>query len=181
MKGSLFLFFTLAFTFVITATPVYACEKLLAKAERYTTLKRRGGNAKQMNKWTAQRRLYAERYYECLRAQPRIHSASGNPQQPRVKVDRQALRSSKSDNPITQKLLTTCNFWIKTYNRQPTADNKSQRDGACRALDDAEQSPPAIASTPNFKRSVKECIKPGNLLDDEVRECMAGEREPDWQ
>src|SRR5690606_5979440 len=118
-----------------TSTPAHACEKLQAKADLYTDLKRRGGNAKQMNKWTAQRREYAERYHECLRAQPRIQSASGGASQQRIKVDRQKPRKSDSDNPVTQKLLATCNFWITTYNRQPTADHKSQRDGACKTLD----------------------------------------------
>jgi hypothetical protein len=29
-------------------------------------------------------------------------------------------------------------------------------------------------------RSLKECIKPNNVMDNEVKECMQGLREPEW-
>jgi hypothetical protein len=30
------------------------------------------------------------------------------------------------------------------------------------------------------RRTMKECIKPGNLIDDDVKECMDGLREKNW-
>lgn len=180
MKGYLPAVLLLLFYFT-NPLPVAACEQFQAKVERYTKLKRQGGSARQMNRWQAQKREYAERYSECLRALPRVHHASGKPsRQTRMPIERQSRRTITGNNPITQKLLLTCNFWIDTYNRQPSADNKSYRDTACRALDDAEQNPPIATNHSLPQRSVKECIKPGNLLDDDVRECMRGEREPDW-
>lgn len=159
----------------------HACEHLQAKVDRYTQLKRAGGNAKQMNRWQAQRKMYSERYRECLREQPVMHRATGTASRKRNKPDIQRLRKTESDHPVVQKLLATCNFWINSYNRQPSPENKTYRDTACRALDDAQRHPPSLADNQQHQRPLKECIKPDNLLDDDVRDCMAGKREPDWQ
>lgn len=165
-----------------TPLPAYACEQLQAKVERYTQLKRVGGSAKQMNRWQEQRKHYAERYRECLRSQPRMHRASGDQKKNKhTTPDYQKRRSATSDNPVTIKLLATCNFWIDTYNRTPSPEHQSYRDTACRALDDAQREAPPLTTQHIPQRSLQECIKPDNLLDDEVRECMAGERQPDWQ
>lgn len=179
MKGYLFttaiLFFCLA-----NSASVSACEKFQATADRYSELKRQGGSAKQMNRWTTQRKLYNERYRECLKAKPRIQTVARSPKTAKIKPDRQPRRRLESDNPITLKLLATCNFWIDTYNTSPSVDNKSYRDSACRALDEALQEAPTLAAQPPAQRSARDCVKPGNLYDDDVRECMAGERAPDW-
>ena len=159
----------------------HACEHLQAKVERYSQLKRAGGTAKQMNRWQAQRKLYSQRYRDCLRAQPVMQRTTGKGNSKRSKADIQKPRQVKSDDPVIQKLLKTCNFWINTYNSQPSPENKTYRETACRALDEAQHSPPSLSASDRQQRSLKECIKPGNLLDDDVRDCMAGAREPDWQ
>lgn len=175
----------LAFCFIsclLTPLHGYACDHLQAKVDRYTQLKRAGGSAKQMNRWQAQRKDYAARYRECLREQPRVHRAVGEPRKNKsVKPDYQKRREGGGSHPVVEKLLTTCNFWIDTYNRTPTPEHQTYRDTACRALDDAQREPPSLATNVVHQRSLRECIKPDNLLDDEVRACMAGEREPDWQ
>lgn len=163
-----------------SSAPVNACEKFQAKADRYTALKRQGGSAKQMTRWTAQRKLYNERYRECLKATPRIQSVARTPKTTKIKPDRQPRRSLESDNPITLKLLATCNFWIDTYNTTPSPGNKSFRNSACRALDEALHETPSLATQTQTQRSATDCVKPGNLYDDDVRECMLGERTPDW-
>lgn len=162
--------------------PVHACENFQAKADRYATLKRQGGSAKQMNRWNTQKKLYSERYRDCLKAQPRIHSAGGGSTQHQpAKTARQPHRILESDNPITLQLLATCNFWIDTYNSSASADNKSYRDSACRALDEAVRNAPIPATLTPAQRPAGDCVKPGNLFDNDVRECMAGIREPDWR
>lgn len=173
-------FLLLAFGFSIQ--PLYACEQYQAKLERYVALKRKGGKATQMNRWSRLKKEASEQYQECLRAQPRIHRTDNSYKTRQViKPKRAAPRSTSSENPITQRLLNTCNFWIATYNHQPDNDNKSFRDTACRALDQAEQNPPVVMDSPVVQRSVKECIKPGNILDDDVHDCMQGTREPEWR
>src|SRR5690606_23330504 len=102
--------------------PLYACEQWQQKADRVAALKRKGGNAKQMNRWDRQKKDYAERYYECERSRPKIHAVSKSPPKKRnIKPERQKMRVSSSENPVTQQLLSTCNFWITTANRNPTA------------------------------------------------------------
>lgn len=179
MKGYL-LATAILISCLASSAPVIACEKFQTKADRYTALKRQGGSAKQMTRWTAQRKLYNERYRECLKAKPRIQSVARSPKAAKIKTDRQPRRSLESENPITLKLLATCNFWIDTYNTTPSPDNKSYRNSACRALDEALQETPTLAAQPPTQRAAKDCVKPGNLYDDDVRECMTGERAPDW-
>lgn len=181
MKGFL-LPVILLVTYLLTPSPLSACEKWQDKVERYTALQRQGGSAKQMNHWRTQKKFYSAQYLECLRSQPRIHRAAGIPQKGRrPKTDYQPPRNTTSDNSVVQQLLATCNFWIETYNNQPTSDHKSFRDGACRKLDSAEQNPPIFTTNSPLPRSAKECIKPNNLIDAEVYQCMSGKREPYWR
>src|SRR5690606_38554643 len=167
--------------FLAGSLPAHACEKFQVKADRYATLKRQGGSAKQMNRWNAQKKLYSERYRECLKAQPRIHAAGGTTRRQSTKAARQPHRVLVSENPVTRQLLTTCNFWIDAYNGSASPENKSYRDSACRALDEAIRNEPVPVTQAPAQRPAKDCVKPGNLFDDDVRECMAGSREPDWR
>lgn len=167
---------------LINPQSVLACEQWQQKADRYTVLKRQGGSAKQMNRWHQRKKLYSERYLECRRQHPQISVAQGTPRlQSGPTVDRQPLRASASNNPILQKQLATCNYWIATYNRQPTADNQAFRASACRALDEMERHEPMPPTLSQTQRPVRECIKAGNVVDDEVVACMRGEQVPDWQ
>jgi hypothetical protein len=162
--------------------PVHACEQWQAKIDRVNAHKRKGGNAKQVNRWNKERKYYAEQYYECQREKPRIHTASKRTSSNRkVTVSAQPVRVSQSNNPATQQLLATCNFWITTTNRQPTNDNENFRNTACAAFEQSERNPPPISATPNLQRNVSTCIKAGNLLDDEVHACMKGELDPYWR
>lgn len=160
---------------------VNACEKFQAKVDRYSQLKRQGGSAKQMSKWSAQRALYADRYRECLNAQPTVHRFSQTKKQRKLKTVKQPLRRAESNDPLVLKLLATCNYWIKTYNQRPTPIHQTYKETACRALDDSQTSSSDLVATPKHQRSLKECIKPDNLMDEEVYQCLTGAREPDWQ
>lgn len=180
MKGCIF--FIIYVIAGLTPIPLDACEGLQAKLAHYTKLKRQGGSAKQMNRWEAQKKDYAARYRQCLRAEPKIQRATGKKKKNKFsKVEHQQLRrlDPETETAITRKLLTTCNFWIDAYNHNPTPDNQSYRNTACRALDDAVREPPGLIVNPSNRRSLEDCIKPDNLIDDEVRECMSGMREPD--
>lgn len=158
-----------------------ACEKFQTKVDRYSQLKRQGGSAKQMSKWSAQRAIYADRYRECVNALPTVHRFSQNKKQRKLKTVRQPLRKVESNDPLVLKLLATCNYWINTYNQRPIPTHQTYKETACRALDDAQTSSPDLAAAPKHQRSLKECMKPDNLLDEEVYQCLIGAREPDWQ
>ena len=179
------------FLCVTTSQSLCACERWQTKVEHYTTLKRTGGSARQMNRWSALKRKYAERYRECLKSQPSIQTASGHAGKARMHYDKQSLRlnATDADDAVTKKLLQTCNYWIAINNLQPSMSNQTYRDTACRALDnqlardDSASTPkPTDATEPaHNKKPLSECIKPGNLLDNDVRKCMTGELKPDWR
>lgn len=180
VKGRLFLVIVIGASY-LNSLPLFACDHLQAKADRYSQLKRGGGSAKQMNGWETKRKEYADGYRECIRAQPRVHKARGSKSKtPVLKADTQKIRRSDSNDPVTQKLLATCNFWINTYNRSPTPDNQVYRNTSCRALDEAEQKPVAPSSIFPTQRTLKECIKPDNAVDDEVHLCMLGQGDAHW-
>lgn len=182
MKG-----YSLAILGLITClgavSPLSACEQFKEKADRYSDLKRHGGSAKQMNRWSAQRQTYSDRYRECVKAQPSMHRASGSKKHSKNQQKREAHRLVTSGNPLEIKLTNTCNFWIDTYNQKPTALNRTYKDTACRALDDAQSKPQSsqMAVATDYQRPLKDCIKPNNLMDEEVYDCMKGTRDPDWQ
>jgi hypothetical protein len=90
--------------------------------------------------------------------------------------------SSDINDPALQQLIKTCNYWINEYNRNSSPENLAFRDNSCR---DVKLATDRITNPPkNFvmihKRSAKECIKPNNVIDKEVCECMEGIREPTW-
>lgn len=163
-------------------TPVQACEQWQEKIDRVNAYKRKGGNAKQVNRWNKERKFYAQQYYECQREKPRIHTASKrSTRNQSAPIAVQQLRTSQSTNPVIQQLLATCNFWIATTNHHPTQDNRNFRDSACSTFEQAEQNPPAISAAPELQRKVSACIKPGNLIDEDVHACMKGALDPYWR
>jgi len=90
--------------------------------------------------------------------------------------------SSSIQDPELQQLIATCNRWVNVYNNSPTADNLSIKDTACRAATTKEMQlkHPSQAPAIRIKRSAKECMKPNNMIDDDVKACMQGAVEPTW-
>lgn len=160
-----------------------ACDHHLERADHYHKLRRAGGTPRQMANWQAQRRKYQKRYQDCRlgdRSGGSIRTASGS-REPAEKPDYQKPRTTEVGDARVRKLLETCNYWVRTYNDRPTDQHRSYRDGACRAFSEAERRlhrPPARLS--QHTRTLDECIKPGNQLDNEVQECLEGRREPAW-
>lgn len=174
----------LFFTALAATAPVLACDRHLERADRYHKLRRAGGSASQMARWQEQRKKYQQRYQDCRlgdRSGGSIHTASGRTRGPE-KPDYQKVRTTSVSDARVRKLLKTCNYWVKAYNRQPSDDRRSYRDSACRAFSDAQdrlENPPQPLSS--HQRTLDECIKPGNRLDNEVQECLEGRREPTWK
>lgn len=161
------------------------CDNHWRWAERYARQLQEGGTSSQVRRWKEERRKYLERHRECRKGResaPEVRTASGRGEDRHNKPDYQKNRTSKSRDAKTQRLLKTCNYWVAEYNRQPTDTRRSYRDTACRALREAERrTQRPTASLAPHRRSLEECIKPGNQLDNEVQACLEGRQEPYWR
>lgn len=167
-----------------TANPSTAstqhCEAYQNKINRLQNLNARGGKAKQLESRRQQINRYETELYKCSN----IHKIQivHNNQKRKTKTVHQKLRPSKIENAKLQQLTKTCNYWIEQHNQTPSWDNSNFRDTACRAADEnedvADNPTPHIA--PNV-RKLKDCIKPNNVIDDEVNECMKGIKDANWK
>lgn len=172
---------TLAFFF--PSIPTVACDQHLDRANHYRDLRRAGGSARQMARWQQQRNQHQKRYQDCRlgdRSTGSIYTARGAKPQ-LEKPDYQKPRRTQVRDDGVRQLLKTCNYWVTVYNNRPTQDHRYYRDSACRAFSEAERrllnpTAPLAAHT----RTLKECIKPENTMDNEVQECLEGKRYPSW-
>lgn len=169
----------------LAAPPVFAaegCERFQEKVEQLRKRRRSGGSASQMDRWRDKQREYRNRYHACRRSGggPGIQSVSGQTALHR-NPDYEKPRETDSGDGRINKLLETCNYWVAYYNREPTDTHQSYRDTACRAFREAERRGvrPATA-LPEHRRSLQECIKPDNQLDNDVQACLEGRLEPVW-
>lgn len=183
--------FWLSLAIILIDSPaLQACEALERKVERYTQLRRHGGSAKQMTSWQKARHKYKERYHECRRQRSQVQSY--RPPAPRRKPSYRKPNKITGTDPRTRKMEQTCNFWIREYNRNPSAEFRQLRETACRAATKAKDqtkaakpSKASAAQTPEAPstiqlRSLEECIKPDQLIDNQVLACQEGRLEPDW-
>lgn len=159
------------------------CWRIQRQLNEAENMLRRGGNSSYMKFWQKARDHNAEELQKCKKrfgnGEPQItvYSGSNNNQQ-----SYRGFISSDINNPQLQSMIKTCNYWIAQANQNASPENISFRDNACR---DAETAENKIINPPEMfvmihKRSAKECIKPNNVIDKEVRECMEGIREPSW-
>lgn len=164
------------------------CSYYKEGVEYYEQLRRAGGNAEEMNFWTAKGHELEDKLYRCKQdseKNPTIQTASG--EEPRIpassKPEQTPLRRSFSKDPQTQRLMETCNYWIQQTNQTPSQDNRNFRDSACRALDTYQNQPDKSASPDSIHhiRKLKDCVKANNLIDQDVNECLKGNLEPTWK
>lgn len=158
-----------------------SCEYHQQRLESYNQKRRAGGNSRQMNNWLRQRNYHRDQLAECIRSSrlQNIQTTSGTRQ--RRYDDRQSeIKITATDERIV-RLYQTCNFWIREHNQHATGDTLAQRNAACRIAKNAEPEQHATASnTPVHSRSLKDCVKPGNLIDNEVSACLQGKLAPGW-
>jgi len=130
------------------------CDAYKERAAYYQKLRNMGGNADEMNYWTAKGHELDEEIYLCQRdtaINPVVQVTTNNtPTQ--IATDTPAatkaakrlhvpLRSSISDDTRLQGLIQTCNYWIKLSNENAAQDNISFRDIACSAVDKYQDAP----------------------------------------
>lgn len=177
-------------TFSNQAIAAKSCAFYKEKIERYENLRRAGGTMAQMNRWTARGRELEDAQRKCAQDNggSAIQIASGSETKStkasnRKKPEHKALRKSNSSDEQLQRLIQTCNYWITQTNENPSQDNINFRETACSAVDNYQPESSSSASTSNTitVRKLKDCIKPNNLIDGEVNECMKGNIEPTWK
>lgn len=141
-----------------------------------------GGNADQQRRLQRQQSYLQSQLAKCQGTTPGpISVARGQPSNDTSHTPMNYLRSDNKDEEL-QQLIATCNRWIGISNNSPTFENQSTRDTACRAATNKEAllKNPKQTSEIKIKRSIKECIKPNNVIDHEVKACMQGLKEPYW-
>jgi hypothetical protein len=144
---------------------------------------RSGGNSAQQQYWQRQRSYLQGQLAKCQGTTPGpISVARGQPSNSTNYTPMNYLKSDIQDAEL-QQLIATCNRWIGINSSSPTFENQSTRDTACRTATNKEallKNPKAISEI-KIKRSIKDCIKPNNIIDRDVKECMQGLKEPTWQ
>lgn len=167
--------------------PVFAdnCGYWEYQIERVDNAKRNGGSGSQMDYWQRQRNHLEEQLSRCRRSSGddghKIMVASGaNNQDSQESYER--FVQSDVDNHQLQQLIKTCNYWIGEFNRNSSPENRAFKENACRDAKAAENRIlyPQERLVIEHKRSAKECIKPNNVIDNDVKLCMQGLKEPDW-
>ncbi len=156
------------------------CETYQHKINRLQTLNARGGKAKQLQSRRQQIDHYEAELYKCSNIQ-KIQIVNNNNKN-KIKNHREKLRPNKTQNPQLHQLIKTCNYWINQNNQYPSWDNSNFKDTACRAVDEKKDAidNPVSQIAPNVK-TLKECIKPNNAIDNDVNECMKGNKEASWK
>jgi hypothetical protein len=141
-----------------------------------------GGNADQQRRLQKQKSYLQSQLAKCQGTTPGpISVARGQPSNTTSYTPINHLSSDNKDAEL-QQLIATCNRWIDISNNNATFENQSTRDTACRAATNKEAllKNPKHTSEIKIKRSIKDCIKPNNIIDHEVKACMQGLKEPDW-
>lgn len=159
------------------------CESYPDKIHQLQTLNAKGGTAKQQ----AQRRKkigdYEMAFYKCRNIK-RIEVVSGETKN--RPSQRRKLRVSNNPNsrqsPQLQQLIKTCNYWVEQTNNNPSWHNSNFRDTACRAADESQKAMhnPSPKTAPAV-RKLSDCIKPNNVIDDDVNQCIKGDRAASWK
>jgi hypothetical protein len=144
---------------------------------------RQGGNSSYMKYWRQSRDGVDKKLSQCKKSlgigEPQIHVYTGDN---KGQAENKNIVASNINDPALQQLIKTCNYWINEYNRNSSPENLAFRDNACREVKTAADriTNPQKPFVMTHKRSAKECVKPNNVIDNEVRECMEGKREASW-
>lgn len=154
------------------------CNKYREDYSHLENLRLTGGSSKKMARWQRQMQELESKLLLCQRAMG-IQIASGESV---AAVSRpEKLRTSSNRHPQLQQLISTCNYWITEHNHHPTEDNRNLKNAACKAVDDWERVRPTTTTAKRqSQRTLQDCIKPDNLIDEDVAQCIQGSRTPSW-
>lgn len=145
----------------------------------------REGNQSQVKQWQKERHYYAAQLEKCNKSSGnhRWIETTGTASRHADDYTYESPRPVNTDNPQLQQVIKTCNFWIQQYNQSPNSDNRTMKSTACRHADNMTNAPSQTAKPhDDFKptRPLKECVKPNNVVDNDVKLCMQGLKDPKW-
>ncbi len=164
---------------VAMANDCFYWQKQINKVNSWS---RNGGNTRQQKDWQRQQNYLQNQLAKCQGTTPGpISITTGQASNNTNYAPAAHLNSNIKDDEL-QQLITTCNRWVDIANSSATFENQSTRDTACRAATNKESQlkHPTQTSEIKIKRSIKECMKPNNVVDKDVKECMQGLKEPTW-
>ncbi|WP_141229389.1 hypothetical protein [Cellvibrio mixtus] len=165
------------------ANECWRIERQLRQAEYKL---QQGGNQSYMKMWQQSRDHNAKELPKCLKrfgiSDPSISVANGSGATNNQYYANEALVPINTNNPQLQQVIKTCNYWIQQHNQNASENNRVMRNTACENVNrmrrELSNNKPQEQFTP--ARTLKECAKPNNVFDNEVKECMQGLREPEW-
>lgn len=168
----------------VIANECWRIERQLNEAEYKL---RQGGNASYMKMWRQSRDHNAKELPKCLKrfgaGEPSLTVTNGQNQQGYGYGNEQPI-NYQTNNLQLQKVISTCNYWIQQNNQHGTENTRVMRNMACehynktiREIENNKNKP-----TEEFiaTRSLKECVKPDNKIDNDVKLCMQGLKDPEW-
>lgn len=146
-----------------------------------------GGNASYMKMWQQSRDHNATELPKCLKrfgaGDPSISVTNAQNSQYVGTRNEQPIQY-QTDNPQLKKVIETCNYWIQQHNQYASENNRVMRNTACenynRTIREMENNKRNPEQEFRATRSLKECVKPNNKIDGDVKLCMQGLKEPEW-
>lgn len=166
------------------ANECWRIERQLRQAEYKL---QQGGNQSYMKMWQQSRDHNTEELPKCRKrfgvGDPSISVANGSGATNNHRYANEALVLINTNNPQLQQVIKTCNYWIQQHNQNASENNRVMRNTACENVNrmrrELSNNKPQEQFTP--VRTLKECAKPNNVFDNEVKECMQGLKEPEWE
>lgn len=174
----------LALTLMVIPNPAVAndCFYWQQQINKVNSWSRNGGNTKQQKDWQRQQQYLQNQLAKCNGTTAGPISITKGQTSDNNNASAAVHLSSNINDSELQQLIASCNRWVDIYNSNPTFENQSTKDTVCRTATNKESQlkNPKQTSEINIKRSIKECIKPNNVVDKDVKECMQGLKEPIW-
>lgn len=147
---------------------------------------RQGGDASYMKLWKKSRDHNARELPKCMKrfgdGAPQITVVKGSGSRGNNGYINEELRPINTNNTNLRRAIETCNFWINQHNQNGTEHDRLMRNNACKNAEDMERDLTSNNPPKEFTpvRTLKECRKPNNVMDNDVKLCMEGTIEPNW-
>ncbi|MFC3115961.1 hypothetical protein [Cellvibrio fontiphilus] len=190
MKYTIILFIALAISNAASVAHANDCGRWQSKLKSTERKLVNGGNQSERRQWEKEKNYYAKTLENCHKKKGSYHwiQTTSNTKaradgKTKTRKLREKRRTAHSNDPRVQQLINTCNFWIEEYQANSSEDNQTLMTTACRHADQITTHAPAPTQGDKFvaTRPLKACVKSGNVIDDDVKNCMLGKINPTWK